>query len=329
VAVRPRLQISLASLALPALLAAGACTRSAIQIIPTVPRIVVFATEAKAVHIDHSFFDAIADHQSDIVERVTGYKVVPKAELGRELQRGRSHAGPRSCPDQICQTRVGKRLGATRLLSSRVERDAGGRCALSLTLHDRDGVEVAWEGVSSTCSEEEIVDHLGVLLCKVLAKGGTAPPPPSGAAPASSPPPAGPHECEFLATFAAAEQKLSLLRRIKAAGPPRTRVAKEKQVADLVLALQSTYELVLRESRPRWVLAATCRLGVVYDLHATFLEEAERSRGSAAEAARVQALKEKARGLYEACVRRAKELRVADHYTREAELRELNLGKPN
>lgn len=149
------------------------------------------------------------------------------------------------------------------------------------------------------------------------------------------------------ASFELAEQKLDAFLKTKVKGAVNTLIAQEQKMAKQALALKAEYDKIFTYKRARWTLAAMFRAGTIYEHFARTVAEGYRnapipekvkrlgqealdiyqSQLDQALIQRVQPLEEKAKKLYEECVKKAKEFGVSNQYTEEA-LKRLNAFDP-
>lgn len=149
------------------------------------------------------------------------------------------------------------------------------------------------------------------------------------------------------AAFELAERKLGDFLKLKVKGAVATLVAQENAMSKKAIALKSEYEKALNYKRARWMLASMYRFGTIYEHFARSVAEGYRTAPMPAQlkrlgqdaidmyqqkldealVARVQPLEDQAKKLYDACVKKAREIGVSNTYTEEA-LKRLNAFDP-
>jgi TolA-binding protein len=149
------------------------------------------------------------------------------------------------------------------------------------------------------------------------------------------------------AAFELAERKLGDFLKIKISGAANTLLGKENAMGKKAQAIKSEYERVLGYKRARWMLAAMYRFGTIYEHFARSVAEGYRTAPLPPQLKRlgqvavdmyqdklnqllnerVQPLEDRAKKLYEECVKKAREIGVDNQYTDEAAKR-LNAFDP-
>lgn len=149
------------------------------------------------------------------------------------------------------------------------------------------------------------------------------------------------------AAFELSEKKLQEFLKVKITGAVTTLLGQETAMSKKAVAIKQEYERVMGYKRARWTLAAMYRFGTIYEHFARSVAEGYRNAPIPAQVKRlgqdgvdmyqqqldqklverVQPLEERAKKLYEECVKKAKELGVSNQYTEEANKR-LNAFDP-
>jgi len=149
------------------------------------------------------------------------------------------------------------------------------------------------------------------------------------------------------AAFEIAERKLDDFLKMKMKGAVATLLAQEKAMGKKAVTTKAEYEKAFNYKRARWMLAAMYRYGTIYEHFARTVAEAWRTSPVPAQVKRlgqdavdiyqqqldqklverVQPLEDQAKKLYDACVKKARELGLSNTYTEEANKR-LNAFDP-
>jgi TolA-binding protein len=149
------------------------------------------------------------------------------------------------------------------------------------------------------------------------------------------------------AAFELVERRLDDFLKVKVKGAVTTLLAQETAMAKRATTLKSDYEKVMSYKRARWMLASMYRFGTIYEHFARSVAEGYRSAPVPAQVKRlgqdaldiyqqqldqklverVQPLEDRAKKLYDECVKKARELGLSNQYTEEA-MKRLNAFDP-
>lgn len=302
------------------------------------PTLAVFGLEVREARLEPPQLARLEGHLQRLMEESDAFKVVPADEVKRALQRTRrQRRGDRRCHSLRCQAGLGrKRLDATRSLAVQVTKNLVGQCDVIGNVYNLDTRSVALSGrARAGCAEAEILRSLQLVACHIIGArraGGEA----GGARPVP------PRDCLAHAEFLWVDDRLEswLHPPARRGRKRRDRPLSEQRMAEQLLDLRRDYDRVAGQGVPRWSVAATCRSGRLYEhfaerelATATSPPPSVRRQGEAAvsryekeqgvvAARRAAPFLQKARELYQKCLKLAQEHELADdRYTEQARAR--------
>lgn len=321
------------------------------------PVLAVFKIKVRQLKLKRTVLGTLHDHATRLMDGSGLYYVVPREKLLKKLKRRRRRS-ERSCYNLRCQAKLGKRLlNADKSLGVQITKNLASQCDVIAYQFDLDS-QTADQSARTRCdcSEEQLVRSLNKVLCHILAKvggdeqenseenekkGGSKIPPPPRAVPE--------RECTIQADFLWIDRKLETFGNTRIKGSGRRQAAQERRMAERLLELKREYDRIVRRGEPRWMVAALCRTGTLYEyLAKTMVQtpeeakipravrrlgkdevEAHKRQQEQAQQQRAAPFLKKAKEIYEQCLAKAKEHDVSDKYTEEAEkrLEQLNESK--
>jgi hypothetical protein len=230
---------------------------------PKVPqrphKLAVFRVEAQDVELDKARLEELHEHIFRIVKEGEFHWVVPHDKLLRRLKRRRKKS-ERRCYSLRCQMRVGRRsLGANRSLATHIAKNLMSQCDVFTQVYNlSNGAIVQKVHTRASCKQRAVIKSVNRVVCGLLTRLDQP----------TDEPVMSKEECRVMADFLWVDRQLATMEKKRVRGSKRARIARERKMAENVLALKSEYKRVSRTTFPRWRVAATCRLGTLYDLHA-------------------------------------------------------------
>lgn len=318
------------------------------------PVLAVFKIKVRQLKLKRTVLNTLHDHATRLMDGSGLYNVVPREKLLKELKHRRRRS-ERSCTNLRCQSKLGKRLlNADKSLAIQITKNLASQCDVIAYQFDLDS-QTADQSARTRCdcSEEQLIRALNQVLCHILAKvgggedeeseetskgGGKIPPPPR-ATPERA--------CIVQADFLWVDRKLETFAKRRIRGSGRRQAAQERRMAERLLDLKRDYDRIVRRGEPRWMVAALCRTGRLYEQLAQTMVltpeeakvpravqrlgkeevEAYRKQQEQAQQQRAAPFLKKAKEIYEQCLAKAKEHDVSDRYTEEAEKRLEQLSR--
>jgi hypothetical protein len=317
------------------------------------PVLAVFEIKVRQLKLRRAVRSTLHGHATRMMDGSGLYNVVPREKLQEKLRRRRRRS-ERSCYNLRCQSKLGKRLlNADKSLAIQITKNLASRCDVIAYQFDLE-TQTADQSARTRCdcSEEQLIHALNQVLCHILSKvggdaeareetsegGGKIPPPPR-ATPERA--------CIVQADFLWVDRKLETFAKTRIRGSGRRQAAQERRMAERLLELKRDYDRIVRRGEPRWMVAALCRTGTLYEQLAQTMvltpdeakvpravrrlgkEEVEAYKRQQEEAQQKRAapFRKKAKEIYEQCLAKAKEHDVSSKYTDEAKKRLDQLNK--
>ena len=304
----------------------GACAEAPPA--PTPLTVAVFKVEPRQLRLTPRLLARLHRYATSVVETHAAFRTVPREQLLRTLRKRRVRA-ERDCYSARCQAKLGRRsLGANRAVSLQVTRNLLGQCdvfGLLQNLGTRSNEQKAH--ARAGCSEEEIAQSLGRVVCRLAASASTA----EARDAAES-------RCLAQADYLWVEQRLAEF------GDDR-KPLDERRLAETALDLRREYDRIIRTGALPWSVVAVCRTGRLYEELARRLggpaaDEAQAPRGTgepsetarqqqeAAQRLRAAPYVDQARQIYTACLHQAKQAKLSHPQVEEARQRLHALDSP-